>query len=428
VGSSRPRGRLNGIDIKPEVLRQARARAGLSLAQVAGGELTRQAVHLIETGKVRPSMNSLKVIANRLAIPVHQALVRPPPLADDGAVDALESLILGHHYDRALEHGRDVLLQVEGRPAEALVHLHLGHALCKLRRPTEALGQLKLAEELFGVLGNPELVAEAMELRAMALHVAEQPEALTVAEQALDRYRALPEHRPEVESRLLERVGTILAGRGEFAAARAHYEQALDRAGGVRDLARIARIYHGLGLCYLRVGDQGRAIDMLLKAETLYEAEQRINGSPPNLDLPSVENDLGLQLLRSGDLSRAEDRLQSALRRFTEMGMDRVRSHVLLSIGELRYRQRRYEEGMEVVQHAVVLAERFNETRALATGHKQLGELRAALGKHDQALDSLQRALAILEQAGFEERRAECLLAYERIQAGRGQTAVAHGA
>ena len=73
-----------------------------------------------------------------------------------------------------------------------------------------------------------------LHLRAPALQIAEQPEALGVAEQALDRYRALPRRRLEVESRRLERLGTILVARGDYDAARVHYEEELERAGGVR--------------------------------------------------------------------------------------------------------------------------------------------------------------------------------------------------
>ena len=225
----------SGVDIKPEALRQARTRARLSLSQVAGNELSRQTVHLIEIGKNRPSMRSLRVITERLAIPIREVLVGPPESTwDERAVNELEALIRSYHYDQALEQGGELLHQVQEPPARALVHLHLGLALCRLRRPTEALEQLNLAEELFVSLGNQERVAEATELQALALHVAEQPEALSVAEQALDRYRALPQHSPEVESRLLERLGTILAGRGDLLSARVQYEEALERAGGVR--------------------------------------------------------------------------------------------------------------------------------------------------------------------------------------------------
>src|SRR5438132_7923727 len=63
--TARRRPRLKGVDIKPGTVRQARAEAGLSLAEVAAGELTRAAIHLIETGRSRPSMPTLQLIASR---------------------------------------------------------------------------------------------------------------------------------------------------------------------------------------------------------------------------------------------------------------------------------------------------------------------------------------------------------------------------
>lgn len=420
VGSGRPRGRLNGVDVKPEVLRHARRRSGLSLAQVAGSELTRQAVHLIETGKVRPSMNSLRVITSRLAVPLHSVLVQPgAAYKRDGHVGELEQLVQGMHYDRALEHGGEILKRADSPPVVALVHHYVGHTLIYLGRPLEALKRLKLARELFESIGDGGFVVETMELQAKALHMAEDTEALEVAVQALELCRTLDPAKPETESRILERLGTILVGRGDFVGARTRYEAALGAAGAVRDLAQMARIYHGLGLCYLKVGDLARAVDLVLKAETLYEAQQRISEAPPSIDLPKVENDLGHLLMEQGDLGRAEQRLQSALRSFTELGVERFRSYVLLSLGELRYRQGRYDEGLELAEEAVVLAQRFNERRTLAAGCKQLGELRAARGDLDQAVRDFKRALTILEEAGLEERRAACLKAYERALAKR---------
>ena len=418
MASGRPRGRLNGVDVKPEVLRHARERAGLSLAQVAGSELTRQAVHLIETGKVRPSMNSLRVITSRLAVPMHSVLVQAERTGQpDGPIQELERLVQGHQYDRALERGGEILKRTESPPVVALVHHHVGHALLRLGQPLEALNRLRLARELFESIGDSWLIVETMALQARALHLAEDPLALNVALLALDRCRSLDPRRPQTESQLLERLGTILAGRGDFVGARVRYDEALQAAGTIRDLAQLARIYHGLGFCYLKVGDLGRAIDLVLKAETLYEAEQRINEAPPTLNLPRVENDLGILLMEQGDLWRAEERFRSALRKFTELGVDRLRSNVLLSLGALRYRQGRYDQGLELVEEAVALSQRFNETRTLAEGYRHLGELRAAQGDLGQAIADFQQALAILEEAGLEEHRADCLRAYERTLA-----------
>lgn len=427
MGSGRPRGRLNGVDVKPEVLRHARARAGLSLAQVARGDLTRQAVHLIETGKVRPSMNSLRIIASRLAVPLDAVLIRPVS-ESQRQVSELDTLLRGHQYERAVEQGAEILRDADSPSIVALVHQYVGHALIRLARPREALQRLGIARDLFESLGDSGRVVETMELQAKGLHMAEDPTALEVAQCGLELCRSLDPRPAEIESRLLERMGTILAGAGDATGARSYYEQALEAAGTVRDLAQVARIYHGLGFCYLKVEDLGRAIELVLKAETLYEAQLRISEAPPNTNLPRVESDLGVLFMEQGDLDRAEQRFQSAIKRYAELGVERLRSHALLSLGELRHRQGRYSEGLELVEEALGLAQRFSETRALGEGYKQLGELHAAQGDVDRAVSDFQRALAILDEAGLEAHRVDCLRSYERALSKRYRAERAAGA
>jgi tetratricopeptide (TPR) repeat protein len=386
-------------------------------------------VHLIETGKVRPSMNSLRTITGRLAVPIEAVLAQPPVAQkSDHEVAELQALFAQQRYSDTLERGVEILKSADSPRVVALVHQCVGHALIYLGRPIEALCRLKLALELFESLADDLRAVETMELMAKALYLAEDPDALGMAMQALERCRTLDLRPPEIESRVLERIGSIHTGRGDHVAGRSYYEQALQAAGPVRDLAQVARIYHGLGFCYLKVGDLARAIDLVMKAETLYEAELRISDAPPNQNLPRVESDLGVLLMEQGDLERAEQRFQSALRRYAALGVERVRSHALLSLGELRHRQGRYDEGVELVEEAIKLAQRFFETRALGEGYTQLGELRAAQGDRDGAVEDFRRALAILEEAGLDEHRTECLRAYERVIAGRRQSQEAAGA
>src|ERR1700730_17556641 len=76
-----PNGRHKGIEVLPEAVRRARAEAGLSLAQVAEGEVTRAAIHMVETGKMRPSMRTLQLIARKTKRPISFFL------ANGGATD-----------------------------------------------------------------------------------------------------------------------------------------------------------------------------------------------------------------------------------------------------------------------------------------------------------------------------------------------------
>jgi len=403
----------------------------LSLAQVGGVELTRQAVHLIETGKVRPSMRSLRVLAHRLRVPV-AALLAPTngtggPF-DESSLAELDRLCRCHEYQDAVARGREMLEWCRTPELVAGAHYFIGWALCNLTRPDEALVHLRRARELFESFDDDHgRVAETLELEALALQIAEDPSALTVATEALARYRELDGRRPEVESRLLYRLGTILAGMRDFEGALARYEEALQMAGGVRDLVRLARLYHGVGQCHghASIGDLRAGVELLFKAHTLYEAEERLAGSGGRSDLARAENDIGILLIRQGDLARAEEYLWSALRRFDEAELLRLRSHVLLSLGELRQAQGRVEEAIELVREAIESAVQHQETRALAAGHRQLGELQAAQGERKLASASFERALAILTQTGLERLYKDCAEARDRalgISAGATAT------
>src|ERR1700682_5346507 len=71
------RGRRRGVEIKPGTVKQARSEAGLSLPQVAGTEISRTAIYFVETGKAKPSMETLKLIAERTGRPLDFFLSRP---------------------------------------------------------------------------------------------------------------------------------------------------------------------------------------------------------------------------------------------------------------------------------------------------------------------------------------------------------------
>jgi tetratricopeptide (TPR) repeat protein len=264
------------------------------------------------------------------------------------------------------------------------------------------------------MLANPRWAAESMDWEAMALHMLESPDALRVGRSALRRYQAQESRRPETEARMLEHLGAICYGRREYEAGTAYYEAALQVTGGVRELARIARVYHGLGMCHHGLGRGRDAAELLFKAVTLYEAEQRIAPGPMRMGLPRSENDLGLVLMHLGEHERAEALYMAALEHYAAAGIGRLLSHTLLSLGELRQRQGRFDEALTFVLQAIERAAAWKETFALTGGYKQLGEIHAAMGDHDAADVAFQRALDLLREAGLEERALDCQRAYEQ--------------
>lgn len=71
-------GRRKGVDVVPGRVKQARLEAGLNLGQVAGREVTKAAICLIESGKSRPSQLTLDLIARRTGKPVEWFLADTP--------------------------------------------------------------------------------------------------------------------------------------------------------------------------------------------------------------------------------------------------------------------------------------------------------------------------------------------------------------
>jgi DNA-binding XRE family transcriptional regulator len=72
------KGRRIGIDIIPGSVKLARTEARLSLRQVAHGHVSGPAIHLIEHGKVRPSMPTLQLIAARTGKPLDFFIAKTP--------------------------------------------------------------------------------------------------------------------------------------------------------------------------------------------------------------------------------------------------------------------------------------------------------------------------------------------------------------
>ncbi len=83
-------------------------------------------------------MNSLRIIANRLAIPLDAVLIAPVS-ESQRQVWELDTLLRGHQYERAVQQGAEILRDADSPFIVALVHQYVGHALIRLARPREAL-------------------------------------------------------------------------------------------------------------------------------------------------------------------------------------------------------------------------------------------------------------------------------------------------
>src|SRR5258706_14796831 len=161
---TRYRGRRRGIEIRSGSVEQARREARLTLAQVAAGKLTRTAIHLIEKGRTRPSMETLQLIARQTRKPMDFFLTQESSSAlteRQAQLRELERLTAVRQLESVIQTGTSLLEQKWSADDTAVLHFSVGQAFCRLVRPAEALQHLVLAPQEFERSGGQRVLGRA---------------------------------------------------------------------------------------------------------------------------------------------------------------------------------------------------------------------------------------------------------------------------
>src|SRR5436309_8603182 len=341
------RRRSRGIDVDAAAIREARLAAGLSLAELAMGSVSRQAMHLIESGRSRPSPRVLHHIAaktGRSASDFYATARRAGRSSRQRAqhsapVVELERLIAIRAFTEATERGRELLDELEGTPDEPSIRLLLGEALVMTRQPDQGLMHLRLARAAFDDGLDQWGSIAATDLEGMALYLLDDPTCLTVLEDALRRARLLDPAVDSMQVKILTHIATVHVSRHAWYEALRYYEEATKSSDNVRDLAQRARTYDGLSQAYARLGQTARAIGYANRALALYATQTDLAG------VYRAENNLGDLLLQIGEVDAAEPHLRRAFDGCQSMGLDRRGSgYVLVNLAELAFRRGRVSE------------------------------------------------------------------------------------
>jgi tetratricopeptide (TPR) repeat protein/DNA-binding XRE family transcriptional regulator len=398
------------VAVNADALRRARIEAQLSLSEVAGGAISKQAVHLIETGRARPTLATLRAIVQRLGNVSMNAVLA------DGGTDQLSELDEQRRFGELGALARRLLRETNATPrTRAVATFYAGKAALN-RSPGQAVTLFRRARRRLLRTSQPLLAAEAMDWEAAAMYLQQEVSALDVGLTALSRYRELPGREPHVEARMLEHIGTYHLQRGEHGDAIKRYREAIAVAGARLDLSRLANIYHGLAEGCRQAGDTRRALEHMERAVHIHRTEHDVRGAI-SANLARAENDYGVQLMRLGRWQRAEAMIRAALDHYAEIGVESGRTHALLSMGELNQLRNRPDAAIDWTVRAIELSERLGETVATASGYQQLGELRAAQGDLAAFEAYFDRAQEILEDARLPERLAECAARRLRVAA-----------
>jgi tetratricopeptide (TPR) repeat protein/DNA-binding XRE family transcriptional regulator len=390
------RGRRLGVEIKPGTVKQARFEAGLSLAQVAGGEISRTAIYFVETGKAKPSIETLKLIASRTGRPLDYFLSQPSTMEPRSIASTveIERLLATGDPAGALADSEALLGSERDPELVARVKFLMSTAHLRLAQPVQARRQASSARAYFEQAGDLLMTAECLGSEASAAYLVQDPGALALAEGALVTCRSLKPVPSMTESRLLAIVGHVHATNHSWQAAIKSYELAIEAGDVVQDLRRLSLLYSGLSLAYQETGQLNQAAHYAQRAMAIHET---LND---RISLARSENNLGLMLLRAGDLMNARGHLERSVRLFEEDGVEAAKAEFLLSLSELALAESDLEEAARFADTALDLATRLSEGATVAEAHMWLGRIAAARDAHRDADAEFAAAFDALDRVG----------------------------
>jgi tetratricopeptide (TPR) repeat protein len=411
------RGRRKGVPVRAGSVEEARREAGLTLAQVAGGTVTRTAIHLVEKGRTRPSIETLQQIARQTRKPIEFFLTPDSPLAlteRQAQLRELERLTAVRELQGVVNLGTSLLKQDWSVEDEAVIHFSIGQAYCRLVRPAEALQHLRLARAKFERLSDEWMTVETLDWESSALGLLDDSEALSLASQALERCRQLNPKAPQIESRILGHIAGMYVTAHAYVPAIRYYEAAAAAAAGVKDLLQLAKMHHGLGVAHQRQQQPATARQHYDKALTLYSIESDSSAAY------RVEIDLGDLLLQQGQLDSAEEHLLNALNGSNELKMDRRGlGYILTNLGEVYLRRNDLSPAKDYLEQAQEVAQAVGERIVLANAGVLLGQLEERKGNRRLADNHFEGAIQILEELGMPDRLRDAHMEYAEVLEAR---------
>jgi tetratricopeptide (TPR) repeat protein len=410
------RRRLPGVDLRPGAVKQARQEAGLSLADVAGTRVTRAAIHLIESGRSRPSLPVLEMIAEKTGRPVSWFLADAAAGRSDLELEAelseLEALAEGQDYEELLPRAEAMLERRLPEIAEARARYFAGRALVRVHRASEALPHLRRALAIFEAAGDQWMVVECMDWIAGALYTEDDPSAITLQEEALVRCRRLDPVPVRTEIRILTNLAQIRVRRHEWSKAAKLFEQVIERGADLQDVGRLARVYVGLGIAYRQLGDMVRAVTYTQKGVAYHSLQHDMAA------LSVAERTLGELLIRHGDLATAEAHLARALKNAESNGLEQERRRVLLSFAELQLGRGELDLAERSAREAAAASS--DDRRLTGGAHSLLGRIKAAAGDRAESDAHFASAIRVFEELQETEQLVEVHHAYAQALKDRG--------
>ncbi|KES04342.1 DNA-binding protein [Streptomyces toyocaensis] len=381
-------------------VQQLRVERGLTQRQLAEPVYTPAYISTLEAGRVRPSDDALRHLADRLGVAFDElATGRPARLVTELRLRLTEAqrALAGGEAEAAVEQYTGLLAEAEthgltGERAAAL----LGLGECALETGEPALGR-QYFEQAEAALADAPLTARvpALRGRAVAHYLAgELRYAVHLLESALDELNRGGLHDPDALLLLYSGVIGPYMDMGAHARAAQAAEFALALAPRCGDPALVARMHRSVARTLLAEGRLAEADASLARAAELYR------GLRLRTELANCHWMRGYVYAQNGELERAEEEMREALHMLSATRASLYSSQLTVELADVLHRRGSSREAAELLRD--VLGGLSPERGAVhaAAAHRLLGIIAEDARRTEEAEEHYVRAMSLLERAG----------------------------
>ncbi|MFZ5823905.1 MAG: tetratricopeptide repeat protein [Bacillota bacterium] len=381
-------------------IREIRAGLGLSQQQLAGSDLTRSFISLVEQGKAQPSLETLELLARRLGKPPEYFLARECG-SDLEAIalleKALRQCIESKDWAGGIEHAQGALRLAEriGNNRERESRLRSQLAYCQLNAK-----QFELAIELY-----ERLIDEARDLDGISL-LAETYFRKGVAHQMLEDFPGarrcyhaairLTEGKKslmETRAAALINIGSTFGYMGEYDQAIHSYRQAIEEVLPEQYPEQYADALYGISLCYARLGLWGEATAYANRVQSFAE---RVS---PEERVKSLYSSAMVHL-QSGHPEKAAPMLETCLTAYRNSRQHRSQAWVLSAMVQCHLALGKPSEAKACITEALNLLDLNGSDDGVLRGilYREMAQVHSADGENDQAREMLRVSLHLLRR------------------------------
>jgi tetratricopeptide (TPR) repeat protein len=401
-------------------IRDLRKARGLTQRALAGDDLSVSFISMVEHGKVRPSLGTLRLLADRLGVTSSSLLSEADrPGEAEARLRHGDVLLRQHRLTPALEAYQAAEALAMGAGDQRLLtraHLGLGQALLGLRQFDLADEHLRRADSGSRELADAGLAALAANARGLlAIRRRRFRDARAHLTDALAFARRSDPPDRRLEAIILTNLGRVFLNLGLPGQALASFDDArafLERAADPAALAMLD-INSGIAAIQERAFDEAAAY--LERASAHLEIQENLQL------LGGVKRNQGMLLLERGQPADAEPLLRQSLAIAERLADDAGRAATLTELARAALAQGRTPEAGRWASEAVRLAQQLEDPAEGARGEAVLGAVARAEGRWDDAVERYHRAADAFGQLDMEKERAEALrdLGYLHMEAGR---------